>query len=75
LVLNGLVPKGSCAIKVHLRNTDPERLLNEIHFEILLSTSFSTARLFTIEPREWDFGKPAFRIMLAMGVRRGWTWR
>jgi hypothetical protein len=52
LRLDGLVPTGSRALKVHLGNTDPHVVLSAIHREILLATFTPTAGVLTIEGRK-----------------------
>ena len=59
LMLDRLVPERGRTIKVHLRHANPHRLLNLIHTKVFLITSFSTAWVVTVEPREGNLRQAA----------------
>jgi len=71
LSLHRLVPQRSGTIKVHLGQINPLRLMDEVHFEILLGTGFPTAWIVTIEPRKGNFRKFAIGIIQVIGI--GWV--
>jgi hypothetical protein len=75
LMLDRLVPKRGRTIKVHLRHANPHRLLNLIHTKVFLSTSFPTARVVTVEAREWNL-RQAAKVRRTWWIRLRWTvWR